>query len=250
MACATYAISASLPNTLPFSFRVHSAFPHAVNLLGENDEWFTIITANKPLIPQGWKVATDTLPPIKAGENVTLRDGVLTFKHTTWRVALSAAQRVDLHGETLKHHSPQAWREAAHLALPTLSGRRNQREKTPLWEESAFQEAPLHEQVTSLLGRGAGLTPSGDDFLLGWLWSWQHWAHSRTHELQDAISKRRSLTTDISQHFFTLALAGQWVECLKVAETRPFEGFAWLAQQGASSGVDTLEGIAFGLHQL
>lgn len=250
MACATYAIRASLPNTLPLSFRVHSAFTHAVNLLGENDEWFTIVTANKPLVPQGWKVVTDTLPPIKAGENANLRDGVLTFKHTAWRVALGAAQGVDLHFETLEPHSPQAWQDAAILALHTASGQTRHREKNPLWKEAAFQEAPLHEQVTSLLGRGAGLTPSGDDFLLGWLWSWQHWAHSRTDELQDAISKRRSLTTDISQHFFTLALAGQWVECLKVAETRPFEGFAWLAQQGASSGVDTLEGIAFGLHQL
>lgn len=250
MASETYAISASLPKKLPFSFRVHSAFTHAVNLLGENDEWFTIVTASKPLVPQGWKVATDVLPPIKVGESVTLRDGILTFEHTAWRVALSAAQRIDLHGETLKHHSPQAWREATHLALLTISGQRSQREKAPLWKEPAFQEAPLDEQVTSLLGRGPGLTPSGDDFLLGWLWSWQHWAHPRTAALQEAILKRRSLTIPISQHFFTLVLAGQWVECLKVAETRPFEGFSWLAQQGASSGGDTLEGIAFGFHTL
>ncbi|WP_139570926.1 oxamate carbamoyltransferase subunit AllH family protein, partial [Escherichia coli] len=66
-------------------------------------------------------------------------------------------------------------------------------------------------------GFGKGLTPDGDDYLLGYLaalWLWQLPAPLADHQyrLQQALDQHAHNTTDISRHYLERALQGHFSE--------------------------------------
>lgn len=71
--------------------------------------------------------------------------------------------------------------------------------------------------MPQLIGFGKGLTPDGDDYLLGYLaalWLWQLPAPLADHQyrLQQAIDQHAHNTTDISRHYLERALQGHFSE--------------------------------------
>lgn len=107
--------------------------------------------------------------------------------------------------------------------------------------------------VEFLVGRGPGLTPSGDDFLVGMkavLPAWQAFG--------EALRQRGLLsgvTTTVSQAYFRHALAGQFdrnLVLMAVAMNQQRRKavrhvFQRIAAHGHSSGVDMLSGVLFAL---
>jgi hypothetical protein len=112
-----------------------------------------------------------------------------------------------------------------------------------------------------LIGWGEGLTPAGDDFLVGLLAAFDRLAVGPVERqffdaLATAIGARVGATTAIAAHFLKLAVRSQWVEALDglldalvcerqaslvdIAITRVLE-------TGATSGADTLSGVLAGL---
>ena len=133
----------------------------------------------------------------------------------------------------------------------------------PLYaERQAFVLPTLLTLVQALIGLGEGLTPSGDDFLVGLL-AVLHMigflpcsADSSVHE--QFCQYVRLGTTQLSGEFLRCAFAGHFAEplvmlvralCAPDAEAWPAHA-ATLAAVGHSSGVDAMVGIALGCRLL
>ena len=130
----------------------------------------------------------------------------------------------------------------------------------------AIMEHPdaLERQVPQLIGFGKGLTPDGDDYLLGYLaalWLWQLPAPLADHQyrLQQAIDQHAHNTTDISRHYLERALQGHFSEpiCQLLAQLVGSASAMTIAscaeqvmQFGATSGVDCLAGMLHGFRTL
>ena len=115
--------------------------------------------------------------------------------------------------------------------------------------------------VTSLVGRGPGLTPSGDDALVGMLAA-LHRLGAESPEparlLCPAVAAHLHRTGDISAHYLGLAVAGHLGEqlialCDTVAGGEPDDvtaAAAAVVATGATSGADALLGFVAGVRIL
>mgnify|MGYP000041596358 CR=1 FL=1 len=248
------------------SFTVESSFAHAINLREASGALMTLVTCGKPLPPQGIKVDCPQFPEIDLGNRATFRQGVLTlFGNTPLSIDVTHAQVIDL---TAGRIAPDAAR--VRLALERYLHIETEPASSTLWPVASaphsrtgldclcarpwlaaraaqVRAGALDNLVAELIGLGPGLTPSGDDFLCGWLW-WATLAkRAELAPLRVAVLKHLTATTPISQSLLIAASNGVFLESLKVAELDPDAGFSSLAQQGHSSGMDTLAGIAFAL---
>lgn len=125
----------------------------------------------------------------------------------------------------------------------------------------AFQkrcEAPS-VLATSLIGMGYGLTPSGDDFLVGLLYVLcicGCMEHKEAKEIHDAVQKNLCKTSDLSGQFLKHACAGEFgasFHGLLHAICQGEDGIPEIrriAETGHSSGVDALNGMAAGWYLL
>lgn len=104
-----------------------------------------------------------------------------------------------------------------------------------------------------LLGRGPGLTPSGDDLLLGWLAMAAHahreWGLPDPGPLAARLAERApGRTTRVAAAMYAAAARGRYAPavgaaCSAGAAELP-AALARLAAVGATSGLDTLAGVA------
>jgi uncharacterized protein DUF2877 len=109
-----------------------------------------------------------------------------------------------------------------------------------------------------LVGLGPGLTPSGDDFLAGYLaalWSCAGFAKGMDQMLQSLAVSLAPLflrTNAISRQMLSDATQGRFAECLTevtvalAVEGNVVEATAQALASGHSSGADTLCGLLFG----
>lgn len=107
--------------------------------------------------------------------------------------------------------------------------------------------AECRRAAIALLGLGPGLTPSGDDVLVGWaaaLWASTSEVRRLAHEVRAALlAAAAERTTALSQAFLSAALAGAIAEPLRRFVRRPDPvSLDGLLQVGATSGADSLAG--------
>ena len=216
-------------------YRVHSAFEHAINLeIPGRRELFSIVTAQKPLVPQGLKLDVLGLPWIAQGESA-FYDGT-RFSIGNLVIEIQFARVMDLHIEVEDGASPvitstlsdmKAWFALERASLSPGVSLFND----PSWQAQLATRVIASEfdgVVESLLGRGPGLTPSGDDFICGWLWWWTRVNHRDRSKLLEAVRERWQTTTPISENFLRLMGAGFALEALKMAESQFAQGFAFM----------------------
>jgi hypothetical protein len=114
-----------------------------------------------------------------------------------------------------------------------------------------------YNDVDAMIGRGLGLTPSGDDFLAGLLYCLHfikcgHLLESVSKKVKNLLDK----TTRLSRHFLKYALAGKWGQteqdllCALMTDEGGDLGRAAdnMLAVGSSSGADELSGIAAGIY--
>jgi hypothetical protein len=158
--------------------------------------------------------------------------------------------------------------------LLSLAGGENERQiepaLQPLFSQAHRLPARLQEKdlssvleiLTAFLGCGRGLTPSGDDFVMGLLLTLNRWPRSGWNGSLLAalnaqlIAAARQRTTTLSAALLACAARGEADERLIAAldfictgqgdEARQVAG---LAGWGASSGLDALAGMAAGLSE-
>jgi len=121
----------------------------------------------------------------------------------------------------------------------------------------------LMESVTHLIGLGPGLTPAGDDLLIGLMLSMLYFAENlnvntaRVHNVNSAIiSCVHARTTSVSQEFLIQAAIGNaheqilnLIEVLLIRESNDVEQVArTVLAIGGTSGTDTILGVLLGSH--
>ena len=115
--------------------------------------------------------------------------------------------------------------------------------------------------LCDFLGLGPGLTPSGDDFILGWLFILRLYNVKHLPYISNVIADNLSLTNDISAAMLKNALSGRFnlnliktAELLKKINPACFEesisGIFKLENYGHSSWQDCLLGVFTALHSV
>ncbi len=241
---------------------VHSRFERSCNLVSCQGEWLTLLVCDMPLPPAGVVLATRQLPDaLQPGSRwrwcgSTLQGGdceialtgcrwhstCLTGERTLGTTLLSAldhflVQNPPAGGFWAQWHGKARDYLTASLAM--------------LGNGLGGREDELTPALISLLGYGHGLTPSGDDFLLGVLFALENQAHPRRDELIVALNPLLGRTTDISAAMLKLGAVGHYGErLLQLAAARGddiFTAIEQVADYGHSSGHDMLCGVRYAL---
>lgn len=110
--------------------------------------------------------------------------------------------------------------------------------------------------LEAMLGMGIGLTPSGDDFLMGLFAAW-HANHrlKKTDLMCYLVGKSHRATTTISQHFLQNAADGRFNQALiefnqlgsRANTEQILHQLMKVVQKGATSGLDTALGYFSGI---
>ena len=236
--------------------RVHSVFERAINL-----EWpdgrLLALHGHGPLLAP-FAVAVDDLEPLRslrAGWPVTIGARFLMAGDVTivWPRAETVDGSVAAHGH-LAGHPPRHlldWRGRHSASLDSAPGVAARADLGAAIR--ARDAARLVRGARALLGLGEGLTPSGDDCLVGALavlhqvdGAWL--TRGRCTVLDPIAGSARERTTAVGREFVLHALAGRFSEpvlaVLQAAspdeQRRAVERLAGL---GATSGADTLSGM-------
>lgn len=195
-------VGAEVP-TYCFSGTVHSVFRQACNVRFETHRLLTLLPSEKDNLPHGIRLNTSSEPLflelLRVGQPVACRGGILRISGADFSVDLRTARPwyIDLRGlhiDLRRCDQAQAW-AIAWSELTTSHHRSDPSEvrkgfppsegpsadSTVLLEQSgravpALLQATRDLQfeyaktsVRRLIGLGPGLTPSGDDFLIGYV---------------------------------------------------------------------------------
>lgn len=268
-----YAVSmAHLVPQHHFTGTVHSVFATACNIAVDN-ELITVQDASKQHTPTSIRVAAEGegswAPVTSVGDRAVSRGGVLAFgDHVLDLRRLS----VWIPGQPMKWREPLAaqsrMRELAQMRQNHITNNsspelralvRDARELGALIGAASAREADIAPAVLSLIGNGPGLTPSGDDILVGMMAALERGGEKSLPAsvcLREAVLQYASRTTDISAHYLTLAVRGHFGEPLSglidvvvggaAADITQKRGNEVLSV-GASSGGDALLGVLVGL---
>ncbi|WP_155592858.1 DUF2877 domain-containing protein [Lysinibacillus cavernae] len=265
-----------------FTGSVHSVFKHALNIQsGVDGEIFTLATQAMDNAPNTLIINLDTLANLHISQNdrvSVMNDQLLiedklqlaTKTATRWQCQLpifpsdstslkinviTVKQFIDLHGKSggmKSSHSPISEFEAETSRMLKL--------RTNLLREELVSQRfdQFQKYAVDLVGLGPGLTPSGDDFLVG-LFTVIHLENSPCSIYQQlcesVINMIKPLTNDISYTTLKKAAYGQVRESiyslvhaiLYGTEVDSIQALKKVLAIGSSSGTDIALGLISGL---
>lgn len=265
--------------------RVHSVHPRCLNLsLRETGALCSLHEG--PSIPSPFGIALDRAPGdldgvglLGGGEEVSMAAGVLAIAGGALRVDLRKAEARPLRLSPTRHWGNVSRRRQgaeflrallangpAHGLAAILFGadqgplhRRGARGARDL--QAGFRDRQPRRWLgaaATLLGLGPGLTPSGDDLLVGFL-AGLHGAGMARSFLAgiapDLLALAHARTTYLSRNFLGHAVGGRFgepiLDLFRADGPAPLEGAARrLLAFGASSGADCLAGIILALESV
>ncbi len=276
-----------------FDAEIHSVFQSALNIRVKGENHLLTLISGENDLPQGIRLAVPKsfsfgdfqVGNFREGELVICSDGVVYFENNTLTIRLSGARRwrCDLPGvgRTDSPTNPSAW-----SCVWTALNKRQEYLKAEIVMEELFQESAqtgvlrkageaLRGLITftrqydlndsplkALIGLGPGLTPSGDDLLIGYLaglWCKIQDKDERMKfisSLGKTIIRLSSETNDISRTYLYHAAQGQVSSHLAdlaeaISRGRDPEHLAKISEAafevGHTSGVDTVTGLLVGL---
>ncbi len=228
---------------------VHSVFDHAINVLWRDGRLLTL-HGQRPLAAP-FAMALSALPPREAvTPGMRIRSSDFDWGHAE-TVALEMPRGpLAFSADTLPE--PPCGRALA--SDVGLRARHALGRSLEVRDLRAFVDA-----AEPLIGLGEGLTPAGDDWVLGALAAIHRLAPEsfmEDREQRDRLAEAvRTRTTDVARDFLLEALEGRFAEpvlALLTAPSGPLAGHALreLLALGATSGADTLAGIRLGCRAL
>ena len=293
------ALSASVETpTMSFSGVIHSIFHHACNVSLEGDALLTLVSSEKGNPAQGIRLKTPPtftfLNQLRVGQSVACRGGILRISGSDlsvdlrtaslWHIDLKAL-RVDLRQRDTARAWVAAWLELAKhrnrngisamiagTPLPrhnpvispgieTLVDRAVQTVPALIGATRNRQVDVAITAVRPLIGLGPGLTPSGDDFIVGYLaglWSTTGSHSSRLRFMSSLgawLSQAAADTNAISCTYIKSAVNGHVSEPIATLAQRfgqansmdsVREATRTALQVGNTSGTDGVLGLLFG----
>ncbi len=283
----------SLGNAVPeggFNATIHSVFTEAVNLrLGKKENLLTLLTINCGDLPQGIRLDTSDgfsfNEILNQNEKMTCREGFLRDEQGNLIIDLNQATRwecklpfVNMEKKAVRTAWANAWNALDErdkrmekplvisglfrdLGLKTTSARKMISSISGILEGTNYFVIPLFDAF-NLIGLGPGLTPSGDDFLVGFLAG----LYCRVGEDERRrkffaafgkyVNRFSKETNDISRTYLYHATRGQVSSRLvKLAEAisrgESSVNLMQIAEEamnvGHSSGMETIAGLLLGL---
>ena len=255
--------------------KVHSVFQNACNLRLKTGEIVVLLVRKNPNVPHGIRLnapeafSFEAILPVDAAMHI--RAGVIRFETSSpfaidlrtaniWHCPIGA-----LEANMAERSNLTAW----HIVADGCQqyGKQTGIDNFAFWPHLRAAIFQLEiKQAASLLnpliGRGPGLTPSGDDFIVGFLAGlWAQACHDpkRTRfikALSELLGKYLFKTTDISQAYLSAACQGEISESLSNLACVIARGAnaatlkAALEQAlavGHTSGADGVSGLLAGL---
>jgi hypothetical protein len=240
----------------PRTGAVHSVFERAVNLLLDGELW-TVLRAKHADAPFGIRLApSDGGFAAKAGECVHVRAGFVgvgkmildcrTAPRWTPTLWTQRASGLESRLATLERAArPRAWAESVGMARDVV-------------EALSGSDAELAFAVRRTVGRGPGLTPAGDDVLVGMLSvltseSAKSAGARAASRLTNALMPAIHTTADVSRHLLHQAARGLPGRALHDLGRALIEGASHEAlaealdlvlNTGCTSGADACLGLA------
>jgi hypothetical protein len=262
-----------------FSGVVHSVFRQACNIRTDGGSLLTLLAPQLGNAPHGIRVAA---PPklafsehLRSGQRVGCREAVLRVAGAEFAVDLAGAERWRSELETLETDLSRpevalAWQ----AAWQALAGHRRHLGEDPLTEavharglalaraSRALSAPAAAAAIRRLIGCGPGLTPAGDDLIVGFLaglWS-THGGDPARRRFLDAlaavVTATAEATGDISRAYLQHATLGSVAEPLArlaraIADGAPLPEVDRAAgtalRVGHTSGGDGVLGLLLGL---
>lgn len=275
-----YVVStAHLVPRVDFEATVHSVFQTACNL-ALDDLLITVHDAAAQHTPTSVRVEAGAgaswVPIAKIGDRARYSSGWLSFgsHRLDLRHAAVWAPRTPLHSfepegarlrladlELVQRKLPSVAREASALTDTVAHSVSALRSILSREAARALEADDIDLIVARLVGAGPGLTPSGDDVLVGLLAALSRsgnapWSTRIRSRLNGAIVRNVHRTTDISAHYLRLATQGVFGEPLTnlvdavVASAPRYDVQSRtraVLSVGATSGADALVGVILGL---
>ncbi len=270
------------------SGRVHSVFRRACNIETHAGELVTLLAGDLGDQPHGIRCPSpgeSWNARLRPGQRVALDGGVLRVEAAGLAVDLSragiwsgdlsavgieACRLATALGElqaTLRGKAPEDGyapllfsRQDGHSPLVrALGSRLAQALPAAARAERARDAAALAQALSKLVGLGCGLTPSGDDFIVGYLAALWSRAAREAHltallrTLAEAVRELSRRTNAISRQLLVDAARGRFAQRLVEVVHALARGEDVAARvrravdSGHSSGADTLCGLSFGL---
>ena len=220
--------------------RVHSVFERAINLHWHDGHLLTL--QGPGLLAAPFAVALSALPPKSA-----LAPGTIVHRSSLdWTRAESVALEASAGRLAFRAEALPTARGAATLRSGCgLRARRALGASLVEGNAEAFVAA-----ATDLIGLGEGLTPAGDDCVVGALAAIHHlapgWLEPRAVRAISEAARYR--TTEVARDFLLEALAGRFAEPVldilaAPSAARATDAARRLLAMGATSGADTLDGL-------
>ncbi|MBS1253628.1 MAG: hypothetical protein MAG451_02680 [Anaerolineales bacterium] len=262
---------------------VHSAFSRVVNLRSADGQFLTLLTRDNDAGPFAMRLAGRQLPSVPVGVPASAEGGTITLGDwqidwhgaAGWNPTLgSLEQPSDVSLSSLLNSLRKVDSIFAEAVLPlspkTGRGARGERAHASLFHDylavqtmhlltmlcAGLQgnERALTEAVRGLLGFGPGLTPAGDDCLLGVLAA-RRMSGEPARILKTLVGDLAGRTTALSAAFLREAcngrFAGQWHhlrDALAAKQAALIEAsLRRILAYGASSGADALGGWVIGM---
>ena len=283
--------AASIGSFVPrenFDATIQSVFDSSLNLrLDDRDFLLTLLVSDGYDLPQGIRIATtNPLPALTVGGVAACRGGVLRFDSVPFAVDLRGApvweSQVKSLGADMRAPSAQAawaavWDALNHRQrrvsaeviandlMPFAAGSPlSRRLGAPLFElmtsADSLDASACAEAARAMIGLGPGVTPSGDDILIGFLaglWSTagKDWKRiSFIESFGNELANIAQNTNEISRTYLALAAQGQFSSSLSRLTESIAGGAEDLAEAaeaamrvGHSSGMDSVTGLLIGL---
>ena len=270
-----------------FDAAVHSVFRSAVNLSpAKESNLLTLVTSSEADLPQGIRVDTPEdfsfeSGALRAGEPAACRDELLRFGPLTidlrgarrWKCDLPSLQ-ADLTDPSVATAWRNAWdalnKRQVQLNAEIIAEDLFRSDETiragaamrGLLDATRRTDPAAPASVRPLIGLGSGLTPSGDDLLVGYLaglWCAVRNSRERTQfvtGLGETVIRLSHLTNAISRTYLTHAARGQVSSrladlaeaiCRGENSDRLLTAAESAMQVGHTSGMDAVTGLLIGL---
>ena len=271
-----------------FDAVIHSVFDSAVNLrLAQEDRLITVLLSEHYELPQGIRIATKGVPlhSLAMGLRAAARSGILRFDSSPLIIDLRGAPVWKCRVQELNMDMSPPSAQAAWSTIWELLNQEQRLRRTDIIADDLFQKdtgspltrrmsAPVTQLIASteqfdvetsvqatqkIIGLGPGVTPSGDDILIGFLaglWSLAGEDRQLLSFLRlfgDALMQLAAQTSEISRTYLYHATQGQFSSSLSnLAESivtgSAVEQPAQIAMRvGHSSGLDSVTGLLLGL---
>lgn len=250
-------------------WQIHSKYKNSFNIQDERKQQLVVVTTtNYPFMPNGIYLQdsdfSHVLSTIEIGEKIKWEQKCLHFSKNHLllthgksysSVAKVVKKYVEISRERLFLYSDSLVKVTGsqHSLAQFLEGKHPF--KDAIVQLCSEDQSQQKSGLDFLLGRGMGLTPSGDDMIVGHLAArllLVTESATLTNLLLTELLSKRSVTTDISKHYLLCALSGRFsgsvlnlIDALTTncSEEQIAEIVQSVISVGHTSGVDLLAGF-------